>query len=124
MTGSIDRPLSGSDAVVAGVAPAAVGLLAADASSVTLGNRPAGCSPFGTQLTVAETMAATKQLEDLLLAQSQEKDELTMELAKMPLGAGRTLKERQRKMQVEQRLEELDKLISKNRMQLKKLLGK
>eukprot|EP00775_Hariotina_reticulata_P010408 gene10408-10566_t len=128
LTGSSNRPLLGPDAFVADGTVAVVSPTA-DATMMS-GNGPASAnlgsssSPFGTQLTVNEIMAATKQLEDLLLAQSQEKDELSKEYAKMPLGAGRTLKERQRKLQVERRLEELDKLISKTRMQLRKMLGK
>lgn len=81
-------------------------------------------TPFGTEMTVAEIMARTKELEDMLLAYCQEKDDLNKEYSRMPLGAGKTLKDRNRKQFVEQRLEALDASISKTRMQLKKILGR
>jgi hypothetical protein len=82
--------------------------------------------PYGTseQLSAVEIMAQTKQLEDQLLLLCQEKDELNREYSKMPLGSGKTMRERQRKAQVEARLEELDAQISKTRMALKRLLGR
>ncbi len=66
-------------------------------------------------------MATTKQLEDSLLVLSRERDELESEFAKMPLHGGRTLRERQRKVEVETRLEERRKEISNTRLQLKRL---
>lgn len=82
--------------------------------------------PHGTseQLTAVEIMAQTKQLEDALLLLCQEKDELNAELSKLPLGSGKTMRERQRKAAVEARLEELDGQISRSRMALKRLLGR
>jgi flagellar biosynthesis chaperone FliJ len=74
-------------------------------------------------LSVVEVMATTKQLEDQLLDLSQERDELEKELAKMPPGAGRTIKGRQRKMVVEQRLDDLGVEISRVRIEIKKLNG-
>jgi hypothetical protein len=82
--------------------------------------------PYGSseQLSAVEITAQTKQLEDQLLLLCQEKDELNREYAKMPLGSGKTMRERQRKAQVESRLEELDAQISRMRMALKRLLGR
>lgn len=50
-----------------------------------------------------------------------EKGGLEAEYARMPLGAGRSLRERNRKAVVEQRLELLNKEISAVRMQLKRI---
>jgi hypothetical protein len=69
-------------------------------------------------------MSATKSSEDDLLRACQERDELESELSRMPLGGGRTLRQRQRKEYVEARLEELRRHISSTRMHLKRLLGK
>lgn len=69
-------------------------------------------------------MARTKALEGQLMAHCREKDSLEAEYAKMPQHGGRTLRERQRKSEVEGRMEELAKAISATRLQLKKLLGK
>lgn len=85
---------------------------------------PVGSSPFGTESTAQEVMAQTKHLEAQLLALCQEKDELSREYAKMPLGSGKTIRERQRKAAVEKRLEEVDALISRTRMSLKRILGR
>ena len=69
-------------------------------------------------------MARTKGVEDGLLRACQERDELESELSRLPLGGGRTLRERQRKEYVEARLEELRAQISAARMTIKRLLGK
>ncbi|GIL47737.1 hypothetical protein Vafri_3907 [Volvox africanus] len=78
-------------------------------------------TPFGTEETVKEMMARSKTLEDQLMALCAEKGGLEAEYARMPLGAGRSLRERNRKQVVEQRLELLNKEISSVRMQLKRL---
>lgn len=54
------------------------------------------------------------------MALCAEKTNLEAEFARMPLGAGRNLRERNRKAVVEQRLELLNKDISGVRMQLKR----
>lgn len=69
-------------------------------------------------------MARTKQAEDELLRACQERDELESEMARMPLGGGKTIRQRQRKEYVEERLEQLRSQISSIRMQLKRLVGK
>jgi predicted oxidoreductase len=69
-------------------------------------------------------MARTKAAEDGLLRACQERDELESEMARMPLGGGRTLLQRQRKEYVEARLEQLRSQISSTRMQIKRLVGK
>lgn len=74
-------------------------------------------------MSVVEIMSATKQAEEQLLGLCQERDELEKELAKMPAGAGRTIRGRQRKVVVETRLEELGVQISKIRTHIKQLNG-
>lgn len=74
-------------------------------------------------MSVVEVMAATKQLEDELLGLCKERDDLEKELAKMPVGAGRTIKGRQRKMAVESRLDDLGLDISRVRTEIKRLNG-
>jgi hypothetical protein len=69
-------------------------------------------------------MSRTKSLEDNLLRLCQEKDELTSEFSKMPQGGGRTAAARERKRQVEARLDAVGKEISATRLQLKKLGAK
>lgn len=69
-------------------------------------------------------MARTKAAEDELLRACQERDELESELNRMPLGGGRTLRQRQRKEYVEGRLEQLRGQISGARVQIRKLMGK
>lgn len=71
-----------------------------------------------------EMMAQSKHLEDGLMALCSEKGQLEAEFSRMPLHAGRTIKERTRKAVVEQRLEILNKDISAVRLHLKKLHGK
>jgi hypothetical protein len=66
-------------------------------------------------------MARSKGLEDSLMAQCQERAALDAEYAKMAAHGGRTLRERQRRAQVEARLEELARGVSATRLQLKKL---
>lgn len=68
-----------------------------------------------------ELMQQIEALEGELMELSIEKSSLETEYAKMPGGAGRTMKERQRKAEVEARLEELGREISKVRLSLKKL---
>lgn len=81
-------------------------------------------TPYGTEMSVQQLMSRTKEVEDVLLHASQERDELESELARMPLGGGRTLRQRERKEYVEARLDELRKQISSARMQIKRLIGK
>lgn len=109
--------------------PAGLGASYGDSrdSTVLGGGQPtsgSGVSPFGTDLTLQEMMERTRELEDLLMKQCQEKDALESEYSKMPLHGGRTLKDRQRKAAVEDRIEVLHKEISTTRLQLKRLLGK
>jgi predicted RNase H-like nuclease (RuvC/YqgF family) len=69
-------------------------------------------------------LARSKHLEDSLIALCGEKSLLESELSKMSAGSGRSLKERRRKAEVQQRLETLGREISNTRMQLKKVTGK
>lgn len=55
---------------------------------------------------------------------SHEKGQLEAEYAKMPLHGGRTAKERNRKAEVESRIEILNKAISQQRLMLKQMLPK
>ncbi|KAG2445931.1 hypothetical protein HXX76_000534 [Chlamydomonas incerta] len=80
-----------------------------------------GNSPFGTEDTSKALMARSKALEDQLMVLCAEKGGLEAEYARMPLGAGRSLRERNRKAVVEQRLDLLNKEISAVRMQLKRI---
>jgi hypothetical protein len=93
------------------------------ASAADLGYTGSALPLSRDMMSVVEIMAATKQLEDQLLNLCQERDELDKELAKMPPGAGRTIKGRQRKMAVESRLDELGLEISRVRTEVKKLSG-
>eukprot|EP00198_Chlamydomonas_reinhardtii_P001518 XP_001690854.1 predicted protein [Chlamydomonas reinhardtii] len=78
-------------------------------------------TPFGTEDTSKALLARSKALEDQLMVLCAEKGGLEAEYARMPLGAGRSLRERNRKAVVEQRLELLNKEISAVRMQLKRI---
>jgi len=95
----------------------------AQASAADLGFSGSTVPLTREMMTVVEIMGATKQAEDQLLSLSKERDELEKELAKMPLGAGRTIKGRQRKQAVETRLDELGFEISRLRTQIKQLNG-
>ena len=64
---------------------------------------------------------ASQSLEDDLLKLNQEKAELEAEFARMPSHAGRNLKERRRKTDIEQRFEVLDRSASGIKLQLRKL---
>ena len=66
-------------------------------------------------------MKASQGLEDDLLKLNQEKAELEAEFARMPSHAGRNLKERRRKTEIEQRFEALDRSASGIKLQLRKL---
>ncbi len=76
---------------------------------------------LGFLLPLQALLARSKALEDQLMALCAEKTNLEAEFARMPLGAGRNLRERNRKAVVEQRLELLNKDISGVRMQLKRV---
>ena len=93
------------------------------ASAADLGFTGATLPLSRDMMSVVEIMASTKQLEDSLLGLCTERDELEKELAKMPPGAGRTIKGRQRKMAVEARLDDLGLEISRVRTDIKKLNG-
>ena len=60
-------------------------------------------------------------LESKLMKLNQEKAELEAEYARMPSHAGRNLKERKRKTDIECRFEVLDQDVKSIRLQLKKL---
>ncbi|GFR44865.1 hypothetical protein Agub_g6208, partial [Astrephomene gubernaculifera] len=90
-------------------------------TTAPLGAAAASDTPFGTEMTTKELMSRSKALEDQLMVLCSEKGGLEAEYARMPLGAGRSLRERNRKAVVEQRLELLNKEISAVRMQLKRL---
>ena len=64
---------------------------------------------------------ASQDLEDNLMKLNQEKSELEAEYARMPSHAGRNLKQRMRKTQIESRLEALHHDVNSIRLQLKKL---
>lgn len=55
------------------------------------------------------------------MALNQERSQLEAEYARMPANAGRTLRERRRKAEVEERMDELGHLISNVRLNLKKM---
>ncbi len=69
-------------------------------------------------------LARCKHLEDTLIALCGEKGLLESELNKLPAGSGRSIKERRRKAEAQQRLETIGREISGARMQLKRLTGK
>ncbi|KAG2452495.1 hypothetical protein HYH02_002734 [Chlamydomonas schloesseri] len=100
--------------------PNAVGAGAA-ASAGAGGAGADGSTPFGTEETAKALLARSKALEDQLMVLCAEKGGLEAEYARMPLGAGRSQRERNRKAVVEQRLELLNKEISAVRMQLKRI---
>ena len=64
---------------------------------------------------------ASQDLEDKLMKLNQEKAELEAEYARMPSHAGRNLKERRRKSDIESRFENLDHEVNSIRLHLKKL---
>ena len=64
---------------------------------------------------------ASQDMEDTLMQLNQEKTELQAEYARMPSHAGRNLKERKRKTDIEARFETLDHEVFSIRLQLKKL---
>lgn len=66
-------------------------------------------------------MVKTRSLEAALLEKNAERAALEAEYARLPLTSGRTLKEKQRKLEVEARTEQLAHEISAIRLQLKKL---
>lgn len=64
---------------------------------------------------------ASADLEDKLMKLNQEKAELEAEYARMPSHAGRNLKERKRKTDIEDRFETIDHDVNSLRLQLKRL---
>lgn len=70
---------------------------------------------------VQAMIQASQDLEDKLMRLNQEKAELEAEYARMPSHAGRNLKERKRKADIESRFESLDHDINSIRLHLKKL---
>lgn len=63
----------------------------------------------------------SQDLEDKLMKLNQEKAELEAEYARMPSHAGRSIRERRRKRDIESRFEVLDHGVNSIRLHLKKL---
>jgi len=79
-------------------------------------------NPVTACLCIMQAMIRDSQgLEDKLMKLNQEKAELEAEYARMPSHAGRNLKERKRKTDIECRFEVLDQDVNSIRLQLKKL---
>ena len=70
---------------------------------------------------VQAVIKMSQELEETLMRLNQEKTELEAEYARMPSHAGRNLKERARKTDIEQRFDKLDNEVFSIRLQLKKL---
>ena len=66
-------------------------------------------------------MEMVAALEEALLVRHRERGALDAEYAKMPASSGRTLRERERKRQLEDRLEQLGREISSLRLELKRV---
>jgi hypothetical protein len=96
---------------------------AVQASAAELGFTGASLPLSAAQLSVVQVMAATKAAEDALLGLCSERDALEQELAKLPLGSGRTMQQRQRKACITARLAELGPEISRLRTGIKRLNG-
>ena len=71
-----------------------------------------------------DLLARSQHLEHSLMVLCSEKGHLEAEFAKMPVHSGRNIKDRNRKVVVEERLEVLNKEISTVRRQLKQVQGK
>ena len=76
-------------------------------------------APFATAESFASWSSHVAQTEARLMQLSMEKDTLEGELARMPNGAGKTIEQRRRKTQVEQRLADVSRAQSVARHQLK-----
>lgn len=63
----------------------------------------------------------SQELENKLMHLNQEKTELEAEYARMPSHAGRNLKERKRKADIEAQFDSIDHEVFSMRLQLKKL---
>ncbi|KAJ9504663.1 hypothetical protein QJQ45_013530, partial [Haematococcus lacustris] len=83
-------------------------------------HRPGLDVPFGTTRTLQEQVARSQAMEDHLIKLCAEKSKLEAEFAKLP-SHGRNGRDRARKVEVEGRLEELNRDISTLRLALKKL---
>lgn len=70
---------------------------------------------------VQAMIQASQILEEQLMKLNQEKTELEAEYARMPSHAGRNLKERKRKTDIEYRFEIIDHDVNSLRLQLKRL---
>ncbi|KAJ9527814.1 hypothetical protein QJQ45_000364 [Haematococcus lacustris] len=86
-------------------------------------HRPGLDVPFGTTRTLQEQVARSQAMEDHLIKLCAEKSKLEAEFAKLP-SHGRNGRDRARKVEVEGRLEELNRDISTLRLALKKLQPK
>ncbi|MEW5306185.1 MAG: hypothetical protein WDW36_008670 [Sanguina aurantia] len=82
-----------------------------------------GALPYGTEDTLKEMMVKSRAMEDGLVVLCGEKGTLEAEFAKLPVH-GRSQKERGRKVEVERRLEGLNREISNLRLTLRRLHGK
>ena len=85
---------------------------------------PECCGDVSAFMFAQEMLARSKHLEDGLITLCGEKSLLECELNKMHAGSGRSIQERRRKAEVQQRLELVGKEISGLRIGLKKLTGK
>lgn len=80
--------------------------------------------PFASDKTLQEALTKTQVLEESLMRLCMERTNLESEYSKMPPNGGRTIAERRRKVEVEERMDQLAKEISSARLQLKKLTGR
>ncbi|KAL6774448.1 hypothetical protein ACKKBG_A25040 [Auxenochlorella protothecoides x Auxenochlorella symbiontica] len=78
-------------------------------------------SPFGSDFTLRELLQRTAALEARLLEAGTEKNGLQAELARLPVSsAGRTIRERRRREEIEARLDDLEREMSGLRLELKR----
>jgi len=78
-----------------------------------------GQTPFGTEHTLANAMDETQQMETALLELQLEKQQLDADYSRMPHGAPKNARDRKKKAQMEERLEQLGKQIGHYRMKLR-----
>ena len=77
--------------------------------------------PFATEESLRASMELTAAIEHELMALNQEHDQLETVLAKLPLNAGKTLAQRRRKIDTEERLDVVKKSIAKLRMKMRRM---
>ncbi|KAL3130502.1 hypothetical protein ABBQ38_008319 [Trebouxia sp. C0009 RCD-2024] len=77
--------------------------------------------PYATEQSLKAMIQASQDLEDKLMKLNQEKAELEAEYARMPSHAGRNLKDRKRKTDIEGRFQVIDHDVNSLRLQLKRL---